>query len=156
MQRVAEVLSAMGVKHPKMRRVWKGDRATRHQWWLHIARKQELRKAIMALLPYLVAKKDEAVVFAWFLEKSCAEKFYHCTALDLAILESLSEVKRNGGEAPAHVRKMWSEVIPSQAVSGHRMVGGVETEGVETTRVTPKNTLAQECPAPLKLVAQRR
>lgn len=155
MRQVVEVLAAVGVEHPKMRRVWKGKRATRHQWWIHIARKHELLKLIRILLPHLVAKKDEAVIFEWYLQKACSEKLYHLTALDLVILESLGEVKRNGGEAPAHIRKMWSEVIPSQAVPGCRMVSGMGTEGVETRSVTPKNNPIHECPTTLKLVQSR-
>ena len=42
---------------------------------------------------------------------------------------------------------MLREVIPSQAVSGHRLADGEEAEGVETRSVSPNDNPTQECPA---------
>lgn len=154
-RRMSEILKGLGVKHQPIRRVWKGKKATRWQYWLHVARKHDLLRVTEALLPYLVAKKDEAQVVAWFLRKACQVRFYSPSILDKAALEALALIKRNGGEAPAEVRELLSEVIPSQAVSGDRAVSDSEMEGVEARSVSPTNNPTQECPAHLRLVAGR-
>ena len=75
------------------------------------------------------------------------------TALDVALLNALSVVKRNGGEAPAEIEQMIREVIPSQADAGHRQADDEATEGVETRSVSPNNNPTHECPTPLRVVS---
>lgn len=91
----------------------------------------------------------QAEIALWYLRKACAEKQYRATPVDVAMLETLSEIKRNGGEAPAHIRKMMSEVIPSQAEPGRRNASVEGSEGVTTTRVRSTNNPAHERPATL-------
>lgn len=146
MLRVKRIFSALGVEGAKPRRVWKGKKATRWQHWLEIARKHELLRVTQALLPHLTAKRDEALVVEWFLKRACAKKSYKPTSLDRLALESMSTIKRNGGEAPAEVLEVLREVIPSRAVSGDRSSGDLETEGVETTSMSSNNNSTQERP----------
>jgi hypothetical protein len=155
-ERVRSILEAAGIKHQPIRKVWKGDKATRWQWWIHIAKKRELLRATELLLPHLTAKKVEAEVVAWFLRRACKKSVYRTTHLDRAVLDALSLVKRNGGEAPAEVAELLRAVIPSQAVSGDRMPSDQETEGVETRSVSPNNNPTHECPAPLRLISRKR
>jgi hypothetical protein len=146
MDRISQILADHGVAHKKMRKVWKGVKATRWQWWLEIQRKHELLKVTELLLPHLTAKKDEAHVVVWFLSKACQVKQYHRTPFDQLVLETMSTIKKNGGEAPAEVREFLREVIPSQAVPGDRAsVQG--TEGVEARAVSSTDNPPQECPA---------
>lgn len=91
----------------------------------------------------------QAEIALWYLRKACAEKQYRATPVDVAMLETLSEIKRNGGEAPAHIRKMMSEVIPSQAEPGRRNASVEGSECVTTTRVRSTNNPAHERPATL-------
>jgi hypothetical protein len=147
MEKTAQLLRDMGVGHQPMRKVWKGKKATRWQYWLHIAKKAEVLRVTEILLPHLTAKSDEAEVVVWFLRRACEKSVYRTTPLDRAMLDSLSEIKRNGGEAPAEIREMIREVIPSQAVSGTDMAVGGEAEGVETRSVSPNDNLTHECPA---------
>lgn len=153
--RVSEILRGLGVAHQPIRKVWKGKKATRWQYWLHVARKSDLLRATEALLPYLVAKQDEARIVAWFLRKACQVRSYSPSILDRAALEAMASIKRNGGEAPDEVRELLVEVIPSQAVLGDRVARDSKTEGVEARSVSPTNNPTQECPAPLRLVAGR-
>lgn len=113
MNRVCSIYDALGIGYQPMRKVWKGKGATRWQYWLHVARKSEVLKLTKALLPYLVAKKDEATIVEWFYSKACQSKQYHLTDLDAEMLDQLSIIKRNGGEAPEHVKRKMLEVIPS-------------------------------------------
>lgn len=101
--RVVRILDALGVKHSKIRKVWKGEKATR----------------------------------------------YRATHLDRVMLDSMSAIKRNGGEAPADVAELLCEVIPSQAVVGNRQADDQAAEGVETRSVRPTNNPTHECPASL-------
>lgn len=149
MTRVASIIEALGAKRPSIRRVWKGKKATRWQFWVNVAQKDDLLRITQAVLPYLTAKKVEGEVIAWFLSRACRTKAYVRTELDKLVLESLSAVKRNGGEAPAEVANLLREVIPSQAVPGHRSVTDEGAEGVETRRVSSNNNPAHECPARL-------
>jgi hypothetical protein len=151
-RRVTEIFGSLGIGHQPVRRVWKGKKATRWQYWVHVARKHELLRLTELLLPFLVAKKDEAEIVRWFLSRACSTRQYVPTLLDRTALEAMATIKRHGGEAPAEVRELLREVIPSQAVSGIRAAHGLETEGVETRSVTPKNNPTHECPAPLHLV----
>ena len=146
MRRMVAILDALGVEYPAMRRVWKGKRATRWQFWVHVQKKHALLRITDALLPHLTAKKDEAEVVAWFLRRACAVKAYRPTPLDRLALESLSQIKRNGGEAPAEMRELLREVIPSQAAAGRAIEHGA-AEGVEARIVSPDNKRSQECPA---------
>ena len=148
MDRVVSLLAEMQVGHQPMRKVWKGDKATRWQYWVHIARREQLLAVTEALLPHLTAKRHEAEIVLWFLRKAVQVKRYHCTQLDAAVLDTMSVIKKNGGEAPADIIEMLREVIPSQAFRGHQATGE-RTEGVETRRVSPNNNLAHECPTPL-------
>lgn len=146
MDRISRILTAHGVGHKKMRKVWKGTRATRWQWWLEIQRKHELLKVTELLLPHLTAKRDEASIVVWFMRKACEVKQYHRTPFDQVVLESMSAIKKNGGEAPAEVREFLREVIPSQAVPGDRVIDQ-GTEGVEARAVSSTDNPPQECPA---------
>jgi len=148
-KRVERILVANGVEFPPVRKVWKGERATRWQWWIHVQKKHALLKVTGLLLPHLTAKRDEALVFAWFLRRACAVKKYKSTLFDKAALDALSAVKRNGGEAPAEVRELLREVIPSQAVQGDRLVDDQGTEGVEARAKTSTSNSLHECPAAL-------
>jgi len=152
--RVASILKATGVQSGTMRKVWKGKKATRWQYWIEIARKHDLLRLTEMLLPHLTAKKTEAEVVIWYLRKACAVNQYHASALDIALLNALSDVKRNGGEAPAEIEEMIREVIPSQASAGHRQADDVALEGVETRSVSPNDNPTQECPTSLRLVSQ--
>lgn len=152
-RRAAQIFTDLGVGYQPIRRVWKGDKATRWQYWVHVARKNDLLRITQALLPYLTAKKIEAEITVWFLTRACQVKAYKATKIDSMVLDTLSLIKRNGGEAPAEVHELLREVIPSQAVFGQQNT--VEkTEGVETRQVSPNNNLAHECPTTLKLVSK--
>lgn len=147
-ERTSEILDTLGIGHQPIREVWKGKGATRYQYWLHIARKNELLQLTEILLPHLVAKRDEALVVAWYLRRACRSKVYRTTTLDRAMLDAMSEIKRNGGEAPAHVMEMMREVIPSEAMSGTGATAGGDVERVETRSVSPNNNPIHECPGP--------
>ena len=152
--RAAAILAAAGVQFQPIRKVWKGQKATRWQYWLSVARKHDLLRATLLLVPHLTAKKAEAEIVIWFLKRACAELNHKQTALDALLLDAMSSIKKNGGEAPAEIEKMIREVIPSQAACGHRVIGE-QAEGVEARSVTPKNNPTHECPAPLRLVQGR-
>jgi len=154
-RRIEKVLDAIGVKHQPVRRVWKGKKATRWQYWIHVARKHEVLLLTEALLPHLTAKKDEAEVVAWYMRRACAEKQHSTSLFERTALEAMSLIKRNGGEAPAEVRELLREVIPSQAAVGHHE-SGEAAEGVETRVVSPNDNPPHECPAPLHLVGAMR
>ena len=138
--RAANTIESLGCKRPAIRRVWKGAKATRWQYWLNIGDKYDLLRVTEALLPHLTAKSDEAEAVAWFLRRACTAKAYKRTELDIAVLESLSAVKRNGGEVPAE--SVLREIIPSLAVADN-----APTEGVETRSVSSNNNPIQEPPA---------
>ncbi len=146
MERIGQILTDHGVGHKPMRKVWKGKKATRWQWWLEVQKKHELLKITTLLLPYLTAKRDEAFVCRWFLSKACQAKQFHPTPFDKLVLDSMSTIKKNGGEAPAEVREFLREVIPSQAVPGDRVIDQ-GTEGVEARAVSSTDNPPQECPA---------
>lgn len=146
MDRIAQILTDNGVGHKALRKVWKGTRATRWQWWLEVQRKHELLKITELLLPHLTAKRDEAHVVAWFLRKACQVKAYKPSTFDRAALEVMHEIKMNGGEAPVEVREFLREVIPSQAALGDR-VSDQGAEGVEARAVSSTDNPPQECPA---------
>lgn len=120
MDKMQSILETLGIEHQPMRKVWKGARATRWQYWLHVAKKAQLLKLTKILLPYLVAKKHEALTVIWFLEKACKESNYRSSQFDQEILDALSLVKRNGGEVPAELANKFREIIPSQAWSGQQ------------------------------------
>ena len=152
--RAVAIMDQLGVKHGSIRKVWKGVKATRWQYWVDVMSKHHMLRLTEALLPHLTAKKVEAEVVLWFLRRQCSARFYRQTQLDQVVLNTLSVVKRNGGEAPVEVRAVLGEVIPSQAVSGVQATGN-EAEGVEARSVTSKENPTQECPATLlRLVAQ--
>jgi hypothetical protein len=87
-------------------------------------------------------------VVAWFLTRACQTESYKRTKLDIVVLESLSAVKRCGGEAPAEVVDLLREVIPSQALEG-TIAGrdGGSREGVETRGPSATGNDPHECPA---------
>jgi hypothetical protein len=146
--RISKILDAAGVEYPKVRKVWKGKRATRWQYWIHVQKKHALLKITEALLPHLTAKRTEAEVVAWFLRRACRERCYRPTQLDVAVLGTMSQLKKNGGEAPADVIDILREVIPNQADSGTPSPGGWESEGVETRAVSSTDNPPHECPTP--------
>lgn len=150
MDRVVRIYADLGVEHPKMRKVWKGSKATRWQYWIHVQKKHELLKITEILRPYLVAKRLEAEVVAWFLRRACQEKAYHPTHLDIAMLETLSPLKKAGGEAPVEVADLLREVIPSQAELGiyYSQKSKKGSEGVETRAVSSTDNPPHECPTP--------
>ena len=155
MERVRSIMSAAGLRPQRLRKVWKGKKATRWQYWLDLTRKHDLLRMTELLLPHLTAKRVEAEVVAWFLRRSCKARCYSATHLDRAVLESLSLVKRNGGEAPAELEDLLREVIPNQAVEGSDAVSEGATEGVETRSVSPNDNPIHECPAAhLKVVSR--
>lgn len=147
MDRAVEIYAKLGVEHPKMRKVWKGSRATRWQYWLHVQKKHELLKITEILRPYLVAKRMEAEVVAWFLRRACQEKSYRPAHLDRAMLETLPLLKKTGGEAPAEVADLLRAVIPSQAELGIYFPLGYKkgSEGVETRAVSSTDNPPHEC-----------
>ena len=104
--RVAQVFAALGVHHQPVRRVWKGKRATRWQYWIHVARKRDMLRLTRALLPYLTAKKAEAEVVDWYLSRSCRVPVYKTHSDEAAVLDSMSVIKRNGGESTPATRRL--------------------------------------------------
>lgn len=142
-EKASRILKEAGIEHRPIRKVWKGVRATRWQYWLHVAKKEQVRKLAKLLLPYLIAKKDEAEIVIWYLDRACVDRAHKSTELERKMLDLLSIIKRNGGEAPAEIANRIREVIPSQATLGQSGV-----EGVETRSVSPNNNPIQECPAP--------
>jgi hypothetical protein len=147
MLRAVKIIEEICGHAPRIRKVWKGKKATRWQYWLDIVRKDDLLLVTETLLPELTAKRYEGEAIVWFLKRACADRAYKRTKLDILVLEALASVKRNGGEAPADVRELFREVIPSQATSGHR-ASGEEVEGVETRGLSPNDNDPHECPAP--------
>lgn len=145
--RVVAILATAGVRHQPVRRVWKGKKATRWQFWIHVARKHDLLRITEILPPHLTAKKTEAEIVHWFLSRSCQVRWYRTSPVEATVLDTMRLIKRNGGEAPVEIRAMLREVIPSQAISGRRQADGVEVEGVETRSVSPNNNPTHECPA---------
>ena len=145
--KIVKILADLEISHQPVRRVWKGSKATRWQFWIHVARKDQLLRLTQILLPYLVAKHDEATVVEWFLSRSCQARAYKQTSIDKQVLDTLAVMKRNGGEAPTEIREFLREVIPSQASFG-QLPKVVELEGVETRSVSPNNNPIHECPAP--------
>lgn len=146
-ERAQKILRGLGIEPQPIRKRWKGKKATRWQYWLHLAKKADVLRATQALLPHLTAKKTEAEVVVWFLNRACQAKTYKTTHLDRVMLDSMSLIKKNGGEAPAEVADLLREVIPSQAESGASVAAGVDSEGVETRSVSPNNNPTQERPA---------
>lgn len=147
-RRAEQLFHQIGANPQPVRRVWKGKKATRWQYWLHVARKDSVLLLTQAVLPYLVAKRVEAEVFVWYLTRACRVRAYRPTALDKAVLASLADVKRNGGEAPAEVVELLREVIPSQALEGAVSLAAGSREGVETRGPSPNGNDPHECPAP--------
>lgn len=145
--RVSMILSENGVQHQPIRRVWKGKKATRWQFWIHVARKRDLLRLTEILLPHLTAKRDEAEIVFWYLTRACQKTVYRTSAVEAAVLDSMAVIKRNGGEAPSEVKAMLREVIPSQAESGNHEPCGLDSEGVETRSVSPNKNPTHECPA---------
>jgi len=150
MDRAQKIMTGLGAKTPPMRRVWKGAKATRWQYWLNLCGKDDLLHVTKCLLPHLTAKRVEATVVVWHLERACAVRAYKNTPIDIAMLESLSLVKRNGGEAPAEVANLFREVIPSEATEGTGSVERVETRGP-----SPNSNDPQERPAPAVKIVRR-
>lgn len=142
MDRCKWIMEGLLGKSVSMRKVWKGKKATRYQYWINIGHKADLLFITEELLPHLTAKRVEGEVIAWFLRRACAHRAYKRTALDIAVLESLSAVKRNGGEAPAEYVDLLSEVIPSEALKGNGL-----RERVETRNLSPNNNGSHERPA---------
>jgi hypothetical protein len=149
--RVSRVYAELGVYHTPIRRVWKGKKATRWQYWIHVARKDDVKRLTEAILPQLTAKRAEAEIALWFLTRACQVTRYRQTELDKLVLNQMARIKRNGGEAPAEVVAILREVIPSQAEPGHRDGGG-GSEGVETRSVSPNDNPTHECPASQSLL----
>lgn len=147
MDRVAAIIAGLGCAAPRINRKWKGQKATRWQYEIVIAAKHDLLVVTNALLPHLTAKKVEASAFSWFLSRACSDRAYVRTELDKVVLEALSKVKRNGGEAPAEVYQLLREVIPSEAFSGAADRPS-ENERVETRELSASNNAPHECPAP--------
>lgn len=150
-ERAADIIEGLGCKRPRIRRVWKGKKATRYQYWLDVVGKSDLLTVTEALLPHLTAKRIEGEVIAWFLRRACRDRAYKRTELDKVVLGSLSAVKRCGGEAPAEVQDLLREVIPSEAfpsAAPEGVAGG--DERVETRGVRLNDNLPHECPAPLR------
>jgi len=149
-ERAAEIIEDLGCKRPAIRRVWKGKKATRYQFWINVVMKHDLLTVTEALLPHLTSKRIEGEVIAWFLRRACRDRSYKRTELDKVVLASLSAVKRCGGEAPAEVLDLLREVIPSEALlSSERQRSDGGSERVETRGVSLNDKLPHECPAPL-------
>lgn len=85
------------------------------------------------------------------LRRVCKQRASSCTSLDMAVLETLSAVKLNGGETPAEVQDLLREVIPSEALRGAVSAKTERKERVETQASEPNNNLAHERPAPSQL-----
>lgn len=143
--RCADIIERLGAKRPSIRRVWKGKRATRWQFWLNIGGKDDLLLVTKSLLPHLTAKRVEGEVIKWFLTRACGQRAYVRTDLDIAVLETLSKVKLLGGEASAQIADILRMVIPSEALEGTSAKLG-SRERVETRSVSPSNNPTHECP----------
>ena len=128
--------------------------AKRTQWGLKVIKKNTVQVLLEALYPYLVTKRLEAGVVLAFLARSAGSKVYRATAFDHMLCELSTQLKKGRGEARADAESVVRQVIPSQATVGSAQAEGA-VEGVQTTRVTPKNNLAHEPPATLKLVQSR-
>lgn len=151
--RTVDIIEEIGAKRPTIRRVWKGKKATRYQYWVNVVQKDDLLLVTKTLLPHLTAKRIEAEVIAWFLTRACQARAYKRTKLDIAVLESLSAVKRCGGEAPADVADLLRAVIPSEALEGASAGrAGKSRERVETSDLTATNNDRHERPASDPLV----
>lgn len=147
-ERAARIVeSIIGAKPPTIRKVWKGVKATRHQYWLNLVAKRDLLLVTEALIPHLTSKWFEANVVAWYLKRACAVAMYRQTELDALVLKCLSATKRNSGEAPAEVLELLREVIPSEAFLA---VGAADrrNERVETRGVSANDKPLHECPGP--------
>lgn len=152
-ERAVDVIEDIGAKRPAIRRVWKGKKATRYQYWLNVVQKDDLLLVTKTLLPHLTAKRIEAEVVAWFLTRACQARAYRRTKLDIVVLESLSAVKRCGGEAPADVADLLRQVIPSEALEGASAGrAGQSGERVETSDLTATDNDRHERPASEPLV----
>jgi hypothetical protein len=98
-------------------------------------------------LPYLTAKSDEAHIVRWYLRRAVVDKAHRITPTEATVLETMSKIKRCGGEAPAELRELLREVIPSQADRGHRREAeGAGSEGVETRAVSSTDNPPHEPP----------
>lgn len=143
-----------------MRKVWKGARATKWQFWFEEHRKHELLALTRALRPYLVVKAAEAAVVEWFLTRSCKTGAYRAVADERELVNTLLTVlKRTSGEVPAKLEDVLREMIPSQALTGTvrilHVVRACVDEGVETTsHRRPADDGSHECP-PACAVASR-
>ena len=147
MNRCRAIIESLLGKKVSMRKVWKGKKATRWQYWISLGHKQDLLTVTETILPHLTAKRVEGEVIAWFMRRACRAKAYKRNALDVAVLESLSAVKRNGGEAPAEYMELLSEVIPSEALVGAVYETAGTRERVETRNLSPNDNGSHERPA---------
>jgi hypothetical protein len=149
-ERAVDIVEGLGCKRPSIRRVWKGKKATRYQFWVNIVQKDDLLVVTEALLPHLTAKRVEAEVIAWFLRRACSARAYKRTELDRVVLCSLSAVKRCGGEAPAEIKDLLREVIPNEAfLSCERGRSYDGNERVETRELSLNDNAPHECPTPV-------
>jgi hypothetical protein len=148
-ERAVDIIEDLGCKRPAIRRVWKGKKATRYQFWVNIAQKDDLLVITEALLPHLTAKRVEAEVIAWFMRRACSAHAYKRTELDRVVLSSLSAVKRCGGEAPAEIKDLLREVIPNEAFLSYERGRSYDgNERVETRELSLNDNAPQECPTP--------
>ena len=107
------ILKDLGVQIKPIRKVWKGKKATRWQYWIDVVRKHDLLKTTNALLPFLRSKRDEASIVSWFLTRSCQEKVYKRTELDIEVLKTLPALKANAGKTPPDLLQFLSDKVPA-------------------------------------------
>lgn len=116
-------------------------------WRLEIASKLGFYGLLSQLEPYLFTKQLEARLCLRYLSRALQSKHYQPTPYDRRLAEVATALRHGCGEARLEAQELLEQVIPSQALDGHR-ASGVSGEGVETSGLSPNNKDRQECPAP--------
>lgn len=119
------------------------------KWVTATSSKRGTLRALNAMLPFLCTKQIEARLMIQFLERATMTKKYMATKVDLFVADVVRRLKHGDGEAPADAAQLLrGEVIPNQAISGLDGASS-EVEGLQTTRVMPKDP-SHECPTTLE------
>ena len=67
---------------------------------LRVQAKRDALKVINGLLPYLIVKRDQALLAHWYLSRSCIVDKYKPNTLDVDVLEAISTLKRDSQVTP--------------------------------------------------------
>jgi hypothetical protein len=68
--------------------------STRPAHKIRISKKLSLQRLLIAVSPYMIVKKPEAMCVLGFLERSCAVKYYRYTEEDFTLTEEIRGLKR--------------------------------------------------------------